>query len=80
MGHTDYLQVIYGPRRLTEDAFVPNVREIVKSISDIAEEIPSVTTANYPGLSPDSSTRASAYLHLMLYQVDDRHRPRTGEY
>ncbi|KAJ6117321.1 hypothetical protein N7512_007046 [Penicillium capsulatum] len=63
------ITVIYGPRRLAEDVFVPSVRDIVKSIFDIAQEIPFEATANYRRLSSDSSGRSQAYLHLMLYQA-----------
>lgn len=63
------VQVIYGPCRLAEDAFVPNVRDIVKSIFDIAQEIPLESAASYRRLTSDSSGRSEAYLHLMLYQV-----------
>ncbi|KAJ5351200.1 hypothetical protein N7452_000174 [Penicillium brevicompactum] len=61
--------VIYGNERLAEDSFIPNVRDIVKSIFEIAQDIPPEKLARYPGLSLDSSTRASAYLHIMLYQA-----------
>ncbi|KAK9852985.1 hypothetical protein MYU51_007511 [Penicillium brevicompactum] len=63
------LTVIYGNERLAEDSFIPNVRDIVKSIFEIAQDIPPENLARYPGLSLDSSTRASAYLHIMLYQA-----------
>ncbi|OJJ34682.1 hypothetical protein ASPWEDRAFT_474326 [Aspergillus wentii DTO 134E9] len=63
------ITVIYGPHPHTEDAFIPSVREIVQSIFDISQEIPSESTTSYPGLTPESSIRTSAYLQLMLYQA-----------
>lgn len=49
---------------------MPNVRDIVKSIFDIAHEIPLGSAANYRRLNADSSGRSEAYLLLMLYQVE----------
>lgn len=61
--------VLYGPDLHTEDTFVPNVQEIVKSLYEISQEIPSDTAKDFQGMGPDLCLRTTGSLHLMLYQV-----------
>ncbi|CAM1506198.1 Fc.00g058390.m01.CDS01 [Cosmosporella sp. VM-42] len=63
------LSVLYGPELQTEATFVPNVQEIVKSLYDISQEIPSESTTDVPGTGRDLTLRTTAALHLMLYQA-----------
>ncbi|KAH8721890.1 hypothetical protein BGZ61DRAFT_447607 [Ilyonectria robusta] len=63
------LSVLYGPDLHTEDTFVPNVQEIVKSLYEISQEIPSDTAKDFQGMGPDLCLRTTGSLHLMLYQA-----------
>ncbi|KAK7433292.1 hypothetical protein QQZ08_000230 [Neonectria magnoliae] len=62
------LSVLYGPEPHTEDTFVPNVQEIVKSLYDISQEIPSDSAKDFQGMGRDLCLRTTGSLHLMLYQ------------
>ncbi|KAK7409342.1 hypothetical protein QQX98_008466 [Neonectria punicea] len=63
------LSVLYGPEPHTEDTFVPNVQEIVKSLYDISQEIPSDSAKDFQGMGRDLCLRTTGSLHLMLYQA-----------
>ena len=69
MPHLILSLVLYGPELQTEATFVPNVQEIVKSLYDISQEIPSESITDVPGTGRDLTLRTTAALHLMLYQV-----------
>lgn len=63
------LSVLYDPEPHTEDIFVPKVQEIVRSLYEISQEIPSDTAKDFQGMGRDLCLRTTGSLHLMLYQA-----------
>ncbi|KAI5467918.1 hypothetical protein BGZ63DRAFT_39626 [Mariannaea sp. PMI_226] len=63
------LSVLYGTEPHTEDTFVPNVQEIVRSLYEISQEIPSDSAKDFQGMGRDLCLRTTGSLHLMLYQA-----------
>lgn len=66
---TDTLLVLYNPEDESESTFIPHVQDIVKSLYQISQEIPSDAVTDVYNLGRDQSLRTTASLHLMLFQV-----------
>lgn len=66
---TDTLIVLYNPEDESESTFIPHVQDIVKSLYQISQEIPSDAVTDVYNLGRDQSLRTTASLHLMLFQV-----------
>ncbi|VUC26729.1 unnamed protein product, partial [Clonostachys rosea] len=60
---------LYGKEPETEQAFVSNVQDIVQTLYDISQEIPSELDISMRNSGSDLSLRTTAMLHLMLYQA-----------
>ncbi|CAH0055038.1 unnamed protein product [Clonostachys solani] len=60
---------LYGKEAETEQAFVSNVQDIVQTLYDISQSIPSELETSMRNSGSDLSLRTTAMLHLMLYQV-----------
>ena len=60
--------VLYGTKFKKEQDFVSHAQQIIKSLADIAKEIPSEQSLSLRGNS-ELALRTSTSLHLMLYQV-----------
>ncbi|KAM5364161.1 hypothetical protein ACJZ2D_011662 [Fusarium nematophilum] len=63
------LAVLYNPELESEHTFIPNVQEIVKSLYEISQEIPSDSVTDVWNLGRDLCLRTTASLHLMLFQA-----------
>ncbi|KAF4982938.1 hypothetical protein FZEAL_1508 [Fusarium zealandicum] len=63
------LAVLYNPEDESEHTFIPNVQEIVKSLYEISQEIPSDSVTDVYNLGRDQCLRTTASLHLMLFQA-----------
>ncbi|KAJ3527303.1 hypothetical protein NM208_g10767 [Fusarium decemcellulare] len=63
------LAVLYNPEDESEHTFIPNVQEIVKSLYEISQEIPSDSVTDVYNLGRDQCLRTTATLHLMLFQA-----------
>ena len=63
------LTVLYNPEDESEHTFIPHVQDIVKSLYEISQEIPSDSVTDVYNLGRDQSLRTTASLHLMLFQV-----------
>jgi hypothetical protein len=61
--------VLYNPEDESEHTFIPRVQDIVKSLYEISQEIPSDSVTDVYNLGRDQSLRTTASLHLMLFQV-----------
>lgn len=66
--------MLYSPEFLAEETFVPNVQEIVKTLYDISQEIPSDSAADRYNVGRDLCLRTTASLHLKLFQVGSHPR------
>jgi hypothetical protein len=60
---------LYGKEAETEQTFVSNVQDIVQTLYDISQDIPSELDTSMRNFGSDLSLRTTAMLHLMLYQV-----------
>ncbi|KAF5027368.1 hypothetical protein F66182_528 [Fusarium sp. NRRL 66182] len=63
------LAVLYNPEDESEHTFIPRVQDIVKSLYEISQEIPSDSVTDVYNLGRDQSLRTTASLHLMLFQA-----------
>ncbi|KAF4991518.1 hypothetical protein FGRMN_7762 [Fusarium graminum] len=63
------LAVLYNPEDEPEHTFIPRVQDIVKSLYEISQEIPSDSVTDVYNLGRDQSLRTTASLHLMLFQA-----------
>ncbi|KAF4970762.1 hypothetical protein FSARC_2275 [Fusarium sarcochroum] len=63
------LAVLYNPEDESEHNFIPHVQDIVKSLYEISQEIPSDSVTDVYNLGRDQSLRTTASLHLMLFQA-----------
>ncbi|KAH7197884.1 uncharacterized protein B0J16DRAFT_352636 [Fusarium flagelliforme] len=63
------LAVLYNPEDESEHTFIPHVQDIVKSLYEISQEIPSDSVTDVYNLGRDQSLRTTASLHLMLFQA-----------
>uniref|UniRef100_A0A0D2XQ09 Transcription factor domain-containing protein n=1 Tax=Fusarium oxysporum (strain Fo5176) TaxID=660025 RepID=A0A0D2XQ09_FUSOF len=63
------LAVLYNPEDESESTFIPHVQDIVKSLYQISQEIPSDAVTDVYNLGRDQSLRTTASLHLMLFQL-----------
>ncbi|KAI8669582.1 hypothetical protein NCS57_00773500 [Fusarium keratoplasticum] len=63
------LAVLYNPEDESENTFIPHVQEIVKSLYEISQEIPSDSVTDVYNLGRDQCLRTTASLHLMLFQA-----------
>lgn len=61
--------MLYNPEDESEHTFIPHVQDIVKSLYEISQEIPSDSVTDVYNLGRDQSLRTTASLHLMLFQV-----------
>ncbi|KAI8715046.1 Zn(2)-C6 fungal-type domain-containing protein [Fusarium sp. LHS14.1] len=62
------ITILYGTKFKIEQDFVSHAQQIIKSLADIAKEIPSEQSLSLCGNS-ELALRTSASLHLMLYQA-----------
>ncbi|KAI8661190.1 Zn(2)-C6 fungal-type domain-containing protein [Fusarium keratoplasticum] len=62
------ITILYGTKFKKEQDFVSHAQQIIKSLADIAKEIPSEQSLSLCGNS-ELALRTSASLHLMLYQA-----------
>lgn len=65
----NYPPDLYGKETETEQTFVSNVQDIVQTLYDISQNIPSELDTSMRNSGSDLSLRTTAMLHLMLYQV-----------
>ncbi|KAF4999856.1 hypothetical protein FDECE_11387 [Fusarium decemcellulare] len=64
----EVISILYGTKFKREEDFVHNAQQIIKSLSEIAKEIPSEQSLTLSGITSELALRTSGSLHLMLYQ------------
>ncbi|KAF4472492.1 fungal specific transcription factor domain-containing [Fusarium albosuccineum] len=65
----EVISILYGTKFKREEDFVHNAQQIIKSLSEIAKEIPSEQSLTLSGITSELALRTSGSLHLMLYQL-----------